>query len=184
MPPPDLPASCFPNFSADDETRAAAETLKLLQGGQGKRTPLASAGLSTPQGEADHFKEGGSWRVFNRLTDQNTRILPMPVTQQHMPDILAASISSISVNLIPPAVVLTKTKPGEGPPNVVLPGLSGFGKQAACELTDTRNSGGPGVSKDNQPPPSQQGVPTVPAGGSSSGSGGASQDRQDPNGPS
>ena len=30
MPPPDAPVSCLPSSSADDKTRAAAETLKLL----------------------------------------------------------------------------------------------------------------------------------------------------------
>ena len=33
MPPPDIPASCLPNFSTDDQARAATQTLKLLQGG-------------------------------------------------------------------------------------------------------------------------------------------------------
>ena len=124
-------------------------------------------------------------RQANR--SKHKRILSVAVTQQYKPNILAASISSISVNLIPQAVVLaedlTKTKSGEGPPNVVLPSSSCFGRQAACELTDTRNFGGHGVLKDNQPLPSQQRVPTLPAGDSSSGSGGAGQDRQDPNGP-
>ena len=85
-----------------------------------------------------------------------------------MLDMPATSISCISVNLIPPAIVvaedLTKTKPWEGSPNVVLTGLSSLGKQATCESTDTRNSGGPGVSKDKQPSSSQQGSPTVPLG--------------------
>ena len=33
MPPPDIPASCLPNFSTDDQVRAATQTLELLQGG-------------------------------------------------------------------------------------------------------------------------------------------------------
>ena len=41
MPPPDIPASCLPNFSTDDQARAATQTLKLLQGGWGKRKTVS-----------------------------------------------------------------------------------------------------------------------------------------------
>ena len=59
MPPPDAPGPIIPNYAPDEETRAAAQILEMLQ----KQQPTASlpkgSGLSTPPGEADYFEGGG-----------------------------------------------------------------------------------------------------------------------------
>ena len=58
MPPTDAPGPIIPNYAPDEETRAAAEVLQMLQ----KQQPIAnlpkSPSLSTPPDEADYF-EGG-----------------------------------------------------------------------------------------------------------------------------
>ena len=59
MPPPDAPGPIIPNYAPDEETRAAAQILEMLQ----KQQPTASlpkgSGLSTAPGEADYFEGGG-----------------------------------------------------------------------------------------------------------------------------
>ena len=59
MPPPDAPGSCIPTFAPDEETRAAAETLKPLQGHQGTAGLPENSSLLTPPGKAEYFKGGG-----------------------------------------------------------------------------------------------------------------------------
>ena len=59
MPPPDAPRSCIPTFAPDEETRAAAETLKALQGHQGTAGLPENSSLSTPPGEAEYFEGVG-----------------------------------------------------------------------------------------------------------------------------
>ena len=59
MSPPDALGPTIPTYAPDEETRAAAEVLEMLQ----KQQPTASlpkgSGLSTPPGEADYFEGGG-----------------------------------------------------------------------------------------------------------------------------
>ena len=59
MPPPDAPGPIILTYAPDEETRAAAEVLKILQ----KQQPTAGlpkgSGLLTPPGEAEYFKGGG-----------------------------------------------------------------------------------------------------------------------------
>ena len=59
MPPLDAPGSGIPSFAPDEETRAAAETLKALQGQQQTAGLPENSSLSTPPGEADYFKGEG-----------------------------------------------------------------------------------------------------------------------------
>ena len=58
MPPPDAPGPSIPTYAPDEETRAAAKVLEMLQ----KQQPTAGLpkglGLSTTHGEADIFKGG------------------------------------------------------------------------------------------------------------------------------
>ena len=117
---------------------------------------------------------------------RHRRPLTGQVTQQLIQDTPAASISTISVNVIPPAMVhaadLTKNKSTGSSPNLILVHSHGLGRQAACESTNTRNSGGP--TKGNQSSTSQHGVLTaLPCGSHSGGGGGAGKDGQDPPGP-
>ena len=59
MPPPDVPGPIIPTCAPDEETRPAAEVLKMLQ----KQQPMAnlpkSSSLLTPPGEANYFKGEG-----------------------------------------------------------------------------------------------------------------------------
>ena len=59
MPPPDAPGPTIPTYAPDEETRAAAEDLEMLQ----KQLPTASlsksSSFSTPPSEANYFEGGG-----------------------------------------------------------------------------------------------------------------------------
>ena len=59
MPPPDAPGPIIPTYAPNEETRAAAEVLKMLQ----KQQPMAnlpkSSSLSTPPGKANYFEGEG-----------------------------------------------------------------------------------------------------------------------------
>ena len=59
MPPPDAPGSIIPTSAPDEETRAAAETLKVLQRQQLTAGLPKSSSLLTPPGEADYLKGEG-----------------------------------------------------------------------------------------------------------------------------
>ena len=59
MPPPDAPGPIIPTYAPDEETRAAAEVLEMLQKQQPTASPPKSSSLSTPPGEADYFEAGG-----------------------------------------------------------------------------------------------------------------------------
>ena len=55
MPPPDASGSGIPTFALDKETKAAAETLKALQGQQQTAGLPEKSSLLTPLGEAYYF---------------------------------------------------------------------------------------------------------------------------------
>ena len=59
MPPPDDPGPIIPTYAPDEERRAAAETLEVLQRQQPTAGLPKSSSLSTPPGEADYFKGEG-----------------------------------------------------------------------------------------------------------------------------
>ena len=59
MPPPDTPGLIVPAYVPDEETKAAADVLKMLQKQQPTAGPHGSSNLSTPPGEAEYFKGGG-----------------------------------------------------------------------------------------------------------------------------
>ena len=58
MPPPDTPGQIVPTYAPDEETKAAAEVLKMLQKQQPTAGSQRSSNLSTPPGEAEYFKGG------------------------------------------------------------------------------------------------------------------------------
>ena len=59
MPPPDTPGLIVPAYAPDEETKAAAEALKMLQKQQPAAGSHGSLNLSTPPGEAEYFEGGG-----------------------------------------------------------------------------------------------------------------------------
>ena len=59
MHPPDTPGSIIPTYAPDKETRAAAETLKVLQRQQPTAGLTEGSSLSTPPREADYFEGEG-----------------------------------------------------------------------------------------------------------------------------
>ena len=61
MPPPDTPGLIVPAYAPDEETKAAAEVLEMLQKQQPAAGPHGSSNLSTTPGEAEYFK--GGWLI-------------------------------------------------------------------------------------------------------------------------
>ena len=124
MPPPDAPGSCIPTFAPDEETRAATETLKALQGYQGTAGLPENLSLLTPPGEAEYFEHRGLMETVRQSHKRHQKIHCAPVTQQSVPDTPVNSITTISVRIIPPARVvaddLTKANLREGLPNILL----------------------------------------------------------------
>ena len=59
MPLPDAPGSGIPTLAPDEETRAAAETLKALQGQLWTTCLPENSSLLTPPGEVEYFKGEG-----------------------------------------------------------------------------------------------------------------------------
>ena len=79
MPPPDAPGPTISTYAPDEETRAAAEVLKMLH----KQQPTASlpkgSGLLTPTGEANHFKGGGLMRTVQQSDEaENVQHICLP----------------------------------------------------------------------------------------------------------
>ena len=66
MPPPDTPGLIVSAYAPDEETKAAAEVLKMLQKQQPTAGPHGSLNLSTPPGEAEYFKGGGLVEMCRR----------------------------------------------------------------------------------------------------------------------
>ena len=63
MPPPDTTGLIVPAYAPDEETRATAEVLKMLQKQQPAAGHHGSSNLSTPPGEAEYFEGGGLMRT-------------------------------------------------------------------------------------------------------------------------
>ena len=63
MPPPGTLEQSVPTYVPDEEIRAAAEVLKMLQKQQETAAPHGSSNLSIPPGEAQYFKGGGLMRT-------------------------------------------------------------------------------------------------------------------------
>ena len=59
MPPPDTHELIVSAYAPDEEKKAAAEVLKMLQKQQPTAGPHGSLNLSTPPGEAEYFEGGG-----------------------------------------------------------------------------------------------------------------------------
>ena len=64
MSPPDASGSGIPTFALEEETRAATETLKALQGQQWAAGLPEKSSLSRPPGEADYFNGDGLLENF------------------------------------------------------------------------------------------------------------------------
>ena len=107
MPPPDAPGPIIPTYTPDEETRAAAEVLKMLQ----KQQPTASlpknSSLLTPPDEANYFKGGGLMETV-RQSVRRQKMHSAPVSQLPTPTTPASSISTITVGILPPARVLAE----------------------------------------------------------------------------
>ena len=59
MLPPDTPGPIIPIYAPDEETRAATETLEVLQRQQTTAGLPEGSSLSTTPGEADYFEGEG-----------------------------------------------------------------------------------------------------------------------------
>ena len=57
--PPDIPGLIVPAYASDEETKATAEVLEMLQKQQPAGGHHGSSNLSTPPCEAEYFEGGG-----------------------------------------------------------------------------------------------------------------------------
>ena len=150
MPPPDSPGSIIPTSAPDEETRAVAETLKVLQRQQLTAGLPEGSSLLTPPGEADYFKGEGLIKTVQQ-SKRRWEMCSAPVFQPTAPNTPAGSISTITVGILPPARVLvedlTKANLREGSPNLLQMALSGVGKQATSESIDFCGAGRLGGTK-------------------------------------
>ena len=139
MPPPDAPEPTMPTYSPDEETRAAAEVLQMLQKQQPTTSLPKGLGMSTPSGEAKYFEGGDLMRTVQQSVIRQ-RMCSAPVSQLSTPTPVDL-ISTITVGILPPARVLaedlTKATLKEGSPNL----LQGVGKQTTSESTDSCSMG-------------------------------------------
>ena len=142
MPPPDAPGPIIPTYAPDEETKAAAGDLEMLQ----KQQPTASlqkgSGLLTLPGEANYSKGGGLVKTVQQSV-MRQKMHSMPVSQPSTPTTPAGLISTTSVGIFPPARVLaedlTKATLREGSPNLLQMALKGGGKQTTSESTDSHS---------------------------------------------
>ena len=145
MPPPEAPGPIIPSYAPDEETRAAAETLKVLQRQQPTAGIFEGSSLSTPPGEADYFKGEGLMETVPQ-SQRRWKMCSAPVSQPPAPNTPAGSISTMTVGILPPARVLaedlTTANLREGSPNLLQMASKCVGKQAASELTDSHSAGG------------------------------------------
>ena len=105
MPPPDASGSSIPTFALDEETRAAVETLKALQGQQWTAGLPEKSSFSTPPGEADYFN-GDRLMENVRQSHRRWKICSVPVSAVHQT--LAGSITTISLGILPPVRVVAQ----------------------------------------------------------------------------
>ena len=122
MPSPDAPGPIIPTYAPDEETRAAAEALKMLQKQQPTASLPKSPSLLTPPGEADYFQGRGLMETIQQLM-RRQKMHSAPVSQLSTPNTPRGSISTITVGILPPARVLaedlTKATLREGSPKLL-----------------------------------------------------------------
>ena len=70
IPPPDTPGLIVPAYAPDEETKAAAEVLKILQKQQPAVGHHESWNLSTPPGEAEYFEGGRADEDCLRISEK------------------------------------------------------------------------------------------------------------------
>ena len=106
----------------DDETRVMAEVVQApnkQQSGAGHPPCLTQ---STPPGEAEYFEGGGLMKNI-QASVRRSKMHNSPLSQPPTPITPASSISTIKVDILPPAKVLaddlTKTTLREVSPNVL-----------------------------------------------------------------
>ena len=113
------PGLIVPAYAPDEETKATAEVLEMLQKQQPAAGPHGSLNLSTPPGEAEYFKGVGLMKTV-RESVKRQKMHSSPVSQLLTPVTPAGSISTITVGILPPARVLaedlTKATLKEGSP--------------------------------------------------------------------
>ena len=107
MPTPDAPGPIIPTYAPDEETRAAAEVLKMLQKQQPTASLPKSSSLSTPPDEADYFEGGGLMETVQQSV-RRQKMCSAPVSQPPTPTTPAGSICTITVGILPSARVLAE----------------------------------------------------------------------------
>ena len=151
IPPPDTPRLIH-TYAPDEETRAAAEVLKMLQKQQPTASHHESSNLSTPPGEAEYFKGGGLIRTV-RESVKKQKMCSSPVSQPLTPITPAGSILTLTVGILPPVRVLAedlmKATLKEGSPNLLKVALKCIGRKATSESTSSHSAGYQSGSKDN-----------------------------------
>ena len=145
MSPPDTPGPIIPTYVPDEETRAAVETLKVLQRQQPTASLPKGSSLLTQPCKADYF-EGEGLMETAQQSQRRWKMHSAPISQLSAPNTLAGLISAITVGILPPARVLvedlTKANLIEGLPNLLQMALKCMGKQATSEMTDSCSAGG------------------------------------------
>ena len=186
VPPPDDPGPIIPTSAPYEETRAAAETLKVLQRQQPSAGLPKGSSLLTPPGEADNVEGEGLMETVQQ-SQRRQKMCSAPVSKPSALNTLAGSISTITVGILPPARVLaedlTKAKLREGSPNLLQMASKCVGKQPTSELTDSHSAGGLGGTKNNQAWSSKLKVLTTHSSGPGSSGGAAGGSGRDPNEP-
>ena len=111
MPPPDTPGLIVPAYAPDEETKATAEVLKMLQKQQPAAGHHRSSNLSTPPGEAEYFEGGGLMSTVQESVKRQ-KMHSSPVSQLLTPVTPAGLISTITVGILS----LTRVLVEEGSP--------------------------------------------------------------------
>ena len=143
-PPPDTPGLIVPAYASDEETKAAAEVLEMLQKQQPAAGHHVNLNLSTPPGEAEYFKGGGLMRTV-RESVKRQKMRSSPISQLLTPVTPAGLISTITVGILPPARVLAedlkKATFREGSPNLLKVASKCIGRKATSESTSSHGAG-------------------------------------------
>ena len=144
MPLPDTPGPIIPTYAPDEETRAAAEVLEVLQKQQPAASLLKSSSLSTPPGEANYFEGEGLMETVQQ-SQRRQKMCSAPIFQPPTLNTPVGSISTITVGILPPARVLaedlTKATLREGSLNLMQMASKCVGKQTTSESTDPCSAG-------------------------------------------
>ena len=102
MPPPDTPRLIVPAYTPDEETKASAEVLKMLQKQQPTAGHHGSLNLSTSPGKAEYFEGGRLMRTVQELVKRQ-KMCSSPVSQLLTPVTSTGLISTITVGILPPS---------------------------------------------------------------------------------